>query len=156
MVKNPWNLPKIYTTIGIVRCTLGVAIDDLAVKAYIPQKILLKWICCKCLAWWHRHIHFWPQRSWRLLEAKNTPQRPKKVFELWKKWNASDATPGLLAIRIQIVKLLLKTVSISQSWKIWNMSFSPLDHRKFDFKLHSYIGTSSAVPLLHQSYKCPV
>ena len=34
----------------------------------------------------------------------------------------------------QITPISLKTVSISQSWKIWNMSFSPLDHRKFDFK----------------------
>ena len=33
----------IYTTIGIVRCTLGVATDDLAVKPYIPHKSLLPW-----------------------------------------------------------------------------------------------------------------
>ena len=32
----------IYTTIGIVRCTLGVATDDLAVKPYIPHKSLLQ------------------------------------------------------------------------------------------------------------------
>jgi hypothetical protein len=29
-----------YTTIGIVRCTLGVATGDLAVKPYIPHKSL--------------------------------------------------------------------------------------------------------------------
>ena len=27
----------IYTTIGIIRCTLGLATDDLAEKPYIPQ-----------------------------------------------------------------------------------------------------------------------
>ena len=36
------KLIPIYTTIGIVRCTLGLATDDLAVKPYIPQKILLQ------------------------------------------------------------------------------------------------------------------
>ena len=40
-----------YTTIGIIRCTLGVATDDLAVKPYIPHKNLPQWICYKCLAW---------------------------------------------------------------------------------------------------------
>ena len=44
---------------------------------YIPNTSLLQWICCKCLAWWNRHSFFWPQRSWRLSEAKNTPRRPK-------------------------------------------------------------------------------
>ena len=39
------------------------------------DKGLLQWICCKCLAWWHRHSYFRPQRSWRLLEAKNTLRR---------------------------------------------------------------------------------
>ena len=32
----------IYTNIGIIRCTLGVATDDLAVKPYIPHKSLLQ------------------------------------------------------------------------------------------------------------------
>ena len=46
-----WNLTKylskiIYTTIGIVKCTLGLATDDLAVKPFIPHKSLLQWICC--------------------------------------------------------------------------------------------------------------
>ena len=35
-------LIKIYTTIGIIRCTLGVATDDLAMKPYIPHKSLLQ------------------------------------------------------------------------------------------------------------------
>ena len=61
----------------------NLAIDDLAMKPYIPHKSLLQWICCKCLAWWHRHSYFWPQRSWRLLEAKNTPRRPKKAWKSW-------------------------------------------------------------------------
>ena len=56
------------------------AIVDLAEKPYIQQKILLQWICCKCLAGCYRHSYFWPQRSWRLLEAKNTPQRPKMAW----------------------------------------------------------------------------
>ena len=42
---------------------------NLAEKPYIPQKNLLLWICCKCLAWWHRHTYFWPPL--RLLEAKH-------------------------------------------------------------------------------------
>ena len=53
---------------------------DLAEKPYIPQKILLQWICCKCHAGCYRHSYFWPQRSWRPLEAKNTPQRPKMTW----------------------------------------------------------------------------
>ena len=65
----------IYTTIGIVRCTLGVGIVSITTKPYIPHKSLLQWICCKCIAWWHRHSYFWPQRSWRLLEAINTPRQ---------------------------------------------------------------------------------
>ena len=56
---------------------------DLAEKPYIPQKILLQWICCKCLAGCYRHSYFWPQRSWRLLEAKNTPWRPKTAWRSW-------------------------------------------------------------------------
>ena len=47
----------------------NLGIDDLAEKPYIPQKNLLLWICCKCLAWWHRHTYFWPPL--RLLEAKH-------------------------------------------------------------------------------------
>ena len=65
------------------RRMFNVGIDDLAEKPYIPHKSLLQWICCKCLAWWHRHSYFWPQRSWRLLEAKNTPRRPKKAWKSW-------------------------------------------------------------------------
>ena len=59
------------------------ATDDLAGKPYIPHKSLFQWICCKCLAWWHGHSYFWPQRSWRLLEAKNTPWRPKMSWRSW-------------------------------------------------------------------------
>ena len=32
----------IYTSIGIVRCTLGLTTDDLAVRPYIPHKSLLQ------------------------------------------------------------------------------------------------------------------
>ena len=53
---------------------------DLAEEPYIPQKFLLQWVCCKCLAGCYRHIYFWPQRSWRLLEAK-TPLRGQKWHE---------------------------------------------------------------------------
>ena len=42
----------------------------------------------------------------------------------------------------------LKMIWIFQSRQLWNMSFSPLDRRKFEVKLYSYIGTSSAVHLL--------
>ena len=49
----------------------------------IRYKKLHQWICCKCLSWWHRHSYFWSQRLWRLLEAKNTPQRPKKAWKSW-------------------------------------------------------------------------
>ena len=47
-------------------------IEDLAMKPYIPNKSLLQLICCKCLGCSHRHSYFWPTRSRRLLEAKNT------------------------------------------------------------------------------------
>jgi hypothetical protein len=47
---------------------------NLAEKPYIPQKSLLLWICCKCLAWWHRHTYFWPPL--RLLEAKHHTATP--------------------------------------------------------------------------------
>ena len=53
------------------------AIDDLAMKPYIPHKSLHQWICCKCLEWYHRQSYFWPPSSCRLLEAKNTPWRSK-------------------------------------------------------------------------------
>ena len=59
------------------------AIFDLAEKPYITQKNYLQWVCCKCLAGCNRHIYFWPQRSWRLLEAKNTPRRPKLSWRSW-------------------------------------------------------------------------
>ena len=72
-----------YRILLIIQGTFNVGIDNLAEKPYIPQKNLLQWICCKCLAWWHGHSYFWPQRSWRLLEAKNTPRRPKLSWRSW-------------------------------------------------------------------------
>ena len=54
------SIRDIYTTIGIHRCTFDVEI--------------VKWLCCKYLAW-HGH-----QRSWRLLEAKNTPSKSKMAW----------------------------------------------------------------------------
>ena len=65
------------------RRLFNVEIDDLAEKPYIPHKSLLQWICSKCLAWWYRHSHFWPQRSWRLLEAKNTSRTLNKTWKSW-------------------------------------------------------------------------
>ena len=47
----------------------NLGIDDLAEKPYKPTKNLLLWICCKCLAWWHRHTYLLPPL--RLLEAKH-------------------------------------------------------------------------------------
>ena len=76
---SPWrkeNLINIWQMFNI-------DIDDLAVKPYILHKSLLQWICCKYLAWWNRHSYFWPQRSRRPLEAKNTPRRPKKAWKSW-------------------------------------------------------------------------
>ena len=53
-------------------------------KARMKTNIfLLQWICCKCLAGWYRHSYFWTQRSWRLLEAKNTPRRPNLSWRSW-------------------------------------------------------------------------
>ena len=80
----------------------NVGIDDLVVKPYTPHKSLLQWICCKCLAWWQGHSYFWPQRSWRLLEAKNTPRRPKKA------WNISVVTYRGLKNRISSLRLILQ------------------------------------------------
>ena len=42
--------PKVGYLINIWQM-FNVAIDDLAVKPYIPHKSLIKWICCKCLSW---------------------------------------------------------------------------------------------------------
>ena len=40
-------------------------IGNLAVKPYIPYKSLFQWICCKCLAWYHRmkKNSLWPQKK---------------------------------------------------------------------------------------------
>ena len=46
-------------------------------KPYILWKSLFHWIWSKFYEFKHGHNFFWPQRSWRLLEAKNTPRRPK-------------------------------------------------------------------------------
>ena len=63
LLSNPWIweskvkrfpgilLGNIYTTIWIVKCTLGFVISSITLKPYIRQKILLLWICCKCLVW---------------------------------------------------------------------------------------------------------
>ena len=76
---------------------------DLAEKPYIPQNFLL-WVCCKCLAGCNRHIYFWPQRSWRLLEAKNTPRRPKMAWRsqsIAKKNNESCSATAQTRWRMQ-------------------------------------------------------
>ena len=52
-------------------------------KPYILWKILFHWICSKFYEFKHGHNFFWPQRSWRLLEAKNTPRRPKLSWRSW-------------------------------------------------------------------------
>ena len=73
------------------------AIFDMAEKPYVPQKNLLQWVCCKHLAGCNRHSYFWPQRSWRLLGAKNTPQRPKSSWRSWlieKVFNESFSAPS--------------------------------------------------------------
>ena len=38
-----------------------------------PMGKFFHWICSKFYKFKHGHNFFWPQRSWRLLEAKNTP-----------------------------------------------------------------------------------
>ena len=43
------------------------------------QNILFQWICSKFFKFQHWHNSFWPPTSRRLLEAKNSPQRPKMV-----------------------------------------------------------------------------
>ena len=43
------------------------------------QNILFQWICSKFFKFQHWHNSFWPPTSRRLLEAKNSPQRPKLV-----------------------------------------------------------------------------
>ena len=94
----------IYTTIGIHRCTFDVEIVSITTKPCVLQLFLFQWLCCKYLAWWHGHSHFWPQRSWRLLEAKNTAGRPKKAWKSWfikKVFNTSFSTTSKTSYRIQ-------------------------------------------------------
>ena len=55
-------------------------IDSITAKPYILQNILFYWICSKFFKFQHWHNLFWPLTSWRLSEAKNTPQRPKMVW----------------------------------------------------------------------------
>ena len=47
--KNWWKILHNYL-INIWQM-FNAAIDNLAVKPYIPHKSLFQWICCKCLAW---------------------------------------------------------------------------------------------------------
>ena len=49
-------------------------------KPYILWKILFHWICSKFYEFKHGHNFFWHQR---LLEAKNTPRRPKLSWRSW-------------------------------------------------------------------------
>ena len=42
----------------IIEGMFNGATVDLAEKPYIPQKILLQLICCKCLAGCNRHSYF--------------------------------------------------------------------------------------------------
>ena len=49
-------------------------------KPYILQNILIHWICSKFFKFQHGHKLFWPPTLWRLLEAKNTQQRPKMAW----------------------------------------------------------------------------
>ena len=82
--KSPqiWVLKSIviYTTIGIDGCSLGLDNTSIRAKPYILQKICFQGLCSKFLGFWHGHGYFWPLRSYRLLEAKNTPRRPKKAW----------------------------------------------------------------------------
>ena len=55
-------------------------ITSITAKPYILQNILFHWICSKFFKFQHWHNLFWPPTSWRLSEAKNTPQRPKMVW----------------------------------------------------------------------------
>ena len=51
-------------------------------KPYILQETLFHWICSKFIKFYLTWAYFfWPQTSWRLLEAKNIPQRPR-----WHEW----------------------------------------------------------------------
>ena len=52
-------------------------------KPFILWKLLFQWLCSKFYEFKHRHNFFWPQRSWRLLEAKNTSRRPKLWWRSW-------------------------------------------------------------------------
>ena len=97
------NIHRYFYLINNPRMFNG-AIFDLAEKPYIPQKILLEWICCKCLAGCDRHSFFWPQRSWRLLEAKNTfgGKKYHEGVDLLKKvLNESFSAPSKTPWRVQ-------------------------------------------------------
>ena len=53
------------------------------VKPYVLLKNLFHWSFSNFYKDKHGYDFFWPQRSWRPLEAKNTPQRPKMAWRSW-------------------------------------------------------------------------
>ena len=81
-VQNSWTEHNLINN----RRMFNHVTDDLAEKPYIPHKSLLQWICCKCLAWWHRHSYFWPQRSCRLSKTPLRGQKRNERVDLWKKY----------------------------------------------------------------------
>ena len=61
-----------------------MVLTSITAKPYILQKTLFNSICSKFYRVKHGHDFFLaPLTSWRLLEAKNTPRRPKKVQRNW-------------------------------------------------------------------------
>ena len=74
---------SIWQILLIIKGCPDTLIVRFTAKPYILWKILFHWICSKFNEFKHGHIFFWPQRSWRLLEAKNTPRRPILSWRSW-------------------------------------------------------------------------
>jgi hypothetical protein len=58
-------------------------ITSITTKPNILQKTLFHRFCPKFIKVEHGNNFFWPMTSWRLLEAKNTPRRPKMAWRSW-------------------------------------------------------------------------
>ena len=79
---------KLHLLLSIPSCLLIVMINlKQEVATWKAWYYLAKYITKHKLPKVPMLIHFWPPRSWRLLETKDTPRRPKMAWRIyWKKY----------------------------------------------------------------------
>ena len=80
---NKWHIFLLNDILLIIKVCSDGLILRFTVKPYVLLKNLFHWSFSNFYNVKHGHDFFWPQRSWRLLEAKNTPQRPKMAWMSW-------------------------------------------------------------------------